>query len=137
MQEPIAQLLKRPVAQKKGWIQTFKIAQHSRNTSQAREEVGMSNVMQRFLSDRPISICLSRKIRKKKVRVGQRNNRKKFSLTCKRIERRSVRKKRKVGNNHRKILTSVYTRTLVKRKFSSMTSEYPRGVKRKKTKFTR
>jgi len=49
MEESVAQLLKRPIAQKEGWIQSFRIAQKSRNTRQIREEVGMINAMQRFL----------------------------------------------------------------------------------------
>jgi len=53
MTEPANQLLKRPIAHKKGWILSFRVAQKTRDSSRAREEVGMmTNVFHRFLLKR-------------------------------------------------------------------------------------
>jgi len=125
MEEPLQQLMRRPVAQKKGWIHSFRIAQKTRNSSQSREEIGMTDVMSRFLQTR-------RQHKKKRIskrRVGGRNGRKKLRLKC--VRRTQI--KKKVGSNHRKKLTSVFERN-PKRKRVTSTGDYSRGVKKKKEK---
>lgn len=82
MEEPISQILKRPATQRNGWIHSFRIAQKSRDMSQASEEVSMTNAMQKNLTkSRPQAHTknLRRKgFGKKKRRVGLKNKRKKL-----------------------------------------------------------
>jgi len=131
MQEPISQLLHRPIAQKKGWIHSFRIAQRSRDSSHSREEFGMTNVMHRFLRRNLYQTTTKQRKPFKKRRVGSKYKRKKMVLVCP-PSRKTSKKKKRVGGKFRKVLTSVYKKSSQHLPRSSPTGTYSRGVKRKK-----
>lgn len=121
---------------KKGWIQSFRIVQQSRGSSHSREEIGMTNVMQRFLRQKlhEDKNKWLKTIKKQRV-VGSKFKRKKIDLVCP-LPYTVSKKKKRVGGKLRKVRTSVYITSSQTRPRSSPTGTYSMGVKRKKWKRT-